>query len=152
MDKKIKFKIATPERVVYESEVDSVTCPTEMGEITILPNHIPLAANLKPGELKVGVNGEEKFIAVAGGFVEVRPGNEVVILADAAEHAEEIDVAKADEARQRAQKAMAERTLNGEEYAATAAALERSLARLRVARRHHKSRIERDIQKDIGSD
>src|SRR3989338_7126232 len=130
---KMKFKIASPERVVYESEVDSVTCSTEMGEITILPNHIPLVANLKPGELKT-VNGEgEKFIAVSGGFVEVRPNNEVVILADAAEHAEEIDIAKAEQARERARKAMAEKTLSGEEYAATAAALERSLARLKVA-------------------
>lgn len=149
---KIKFRIATPERVVYESEVDSVTCPTEMGEITILPNHIPLVSNLKPGELKVIENGQDKYIAVAGGFVEVRPNNEVIILADAAEHAEEIDIAKAEQARERAQKAMAEQTLSGEEYAATAAALERSLARLRVARRHRQPRIERDIQKDIGSE
>lgn len=136
---KIRFKIATPERVVYESEVDSVTCPTQLGEITVLPNHIPLVANLKAGELKIMENGQEKFVAVTGGFIEVRPQNEVVILADAAEYAEEIDVKRAQEARQRAQKVMAEKSMGGEEFAATAAALERALSRLRVARRHRSS-------------
>ena len=136
---KIRFKIATPERVVYESEVDSVSCPTEMGEVTILPNHIPLVANLRAGELRV----DGKNIFVAGGFLEVRPGNEVVILADAAEHEEEIDLARAEEARERARKAMSEQTLSEEEYAATAAALEKSLARIQFA----KKRKYRDVGK-----
>lgn len=132
---KIKFRIATPERVVYESEVDSVTCPTQMGEITILPNHIPLAANLSAGELEIMENGEGKSLTVAGGFIEVRPKNEVVVLADAAEYPEEIDLKRAEEARERARQLMAEKVMGEEEYAATAAALERSLARLRVGQR-----------------
>ena len=135
---KLKFKIATPERVVYESEVDSVTCPTEMGEVTVLPNHIPLVANLKAGELKTLRDGEEKFFALSGGFLEVRPRNEIVILADTAEASDEIDIARAQEARQRAKKIMAEEFRSEEEYATTVAALDRSLARLKVAKRKYK--------------
>lgn len=136
---KLEFKIATPERVVYEGEVDSVTCPTQMGEVTILPNHIPLVANLKAGELKTRQNGQEKFYALSGGFLEVRPQNEVVILADAAEALEEIDIARAEEARKRAKKLMTEEARSEAERATTiAAALERSLTRLKVARRKYK--------------
>lgn len=139
--KKLKFKITTPERVVYESEVDRVSAPTEMGEVTILPGHIPLVANLKAGELRV----DGKNIFVAGGFLEVRPGNEVVILADAAEHEEEIDLKRAEEARERARKLMTEQTMSEEEYAATAAALEKSLARIQFA----KKRKYRDVGKQV---
>jgi len=131
----IKFKIATPERIVYEAEVDSITCMTQMGEVTILPGHIPLVATLVPGELKMGIGGNTTFIAVSGGFLEVRKGNEVVILADSAEHAEEIDIARAEEAKQRAQKLMEEKIQDAESYAGVQAALERSLLRLKVARR-----------------
>ncbi len=130
---KIRFKIATPERVVYEAEVDSVTCPTQMGEISILPNHIPLVANLNPGELKITENGQEKYLAVTGGFIEVRPKSEVIVLADAAEAEEEIDLKRAEEARERARKLMSEKRMTREEYAETLGALERSLARLKVA-------------------
>lgn len=130
---KLQFKIATPESVVYEGDVDSLTCPTEMGEVTILPNHIPLVANLKPGEMKIVEGGQLRHLFVAGGFLEVRAGNEVVILADAAEHEEEIDVKRAEEARKKARRLMAEKIQGEEEYAEVLGALERSLARLKVA-------------------
>lgn len=130
---KLKLKIITPERVLLESEVDSLSVPTQMGEITVLPNHIPLVANLAPGELKVVENDTRHFLSVTGGVIEVRAGNEIVVLADAAEEAEEIDVKRAEEARERARKIMAEKILSEEEYAQTAAALEKSLARIRVA-------------------
>ena len=130
---KLKFKIATPERVVHEAEAESVSVPTQMGEVTILPNHIPLVANLSPGEVKVVEGEKEIFMTVSGGFLEVRPENEIVILADAAEHPEEIDVKRAEEARERARKLMTEKTLGEEEYAQTTAALERSLVRIRTA-------------------
>jgi len=145
---KIRFKIITPERVLLESEVAQVTCPTQMGEITVLPNHIPLVANLVPGEIIVRDNGEAKFMAASGGVLEVRPGNEVVVLADAAEVAEEIDLKRAEEARERARKFMAEQTLSEEEYAATSAALERSLVRIRVAQKgkYRKLRSPESIQ------
>ena|SRR3989344_458215 len=132
---KLQFKLITPERVLYESEINSVSCPTQMGEITILPGHIPLVANLSHGEMRVVSGAETRFFTALGGVIEVRPGNEIVVLADAAERSEEIDEKRAEEARQRARKVMAEQTLSDEEYASTAAALEKSLARLKVARR-----------------
>jgi F-type H+-transporting ATPase subunit epsilon len=132
---KLNFRIATPERVVYESEVEQVTCMTQMGEVTILPNHIPLVATLVPGELKVIETGSQKYMSVAGGFLEVRPNNEVVILADAAEHAEEIDLARAEEARKRAKELMKEPAQGGGTIAEAQALLERSLARIKVGKR-----------------
>ena len=135
MTTKLKLKIVTPERVLFESDVASVTCPTTLGEITILPNHIPLASSLVPGEIRFRDSGEEKFLASGGGVVEVKATGEVVILADSAEAAHEIDVARAEQAKVRAQKIMSEKILSDEEYATTAASLEKSLARLRVARR-----------------
>lgn len=135
MPDKLKFKIATPERVLYESEVDQVSCMTELGQITVLPNHIPLVANLKPGELKVTTGEDRQFFSVAGGFVEVRSGNEIVILADAAENAEEIDLERAEAARERARQIMSEKVMDAEEFAAVEAALEKSLSRIRIARR-----------------
>ena len=132
---KLKLKIVTPERVLLESEIDSVSCPTALGQITILPGHIPLVSTLTAGEIIVRENGTEKYMVATGGVVEVRTGNETVVLADAAEPEEEVDEQRAMVARERARKIMAEQTLSEEEYAATAAALERSLARLRVAQK-----------------
>lgn len=132
---RMKFKIATPERVVFESEVDQVTCPTQLGEVTILPNHIPLVATLVPGEMKVVENSSPLYLAVAGGFLEVRSHNEVVILADAAEHVEEIDLARAEEAREKARKLMSEQRHDATTFTEIQAMLERSLARIKVARR-----------------
>ena len=131
----MKFEITTPERTVYEAEVDSVTVPTSTGEITVLPHHIPLVSQLVPGELTVRQGGEVTHLAVSGGFVEVRQGNEVVILADSAERAEEIDAARAEAARGRAKAAMEANHQDAEKFAEATAGLERSLARLKVAKR-----------------
>ena len=108
MTNKIKLKIVTPERTVYESEIDQLTLPTQEGEITVLPNHIPLISVLAPGELIAKADGEEITMAVSGGMVEVRR-NEITILADTAERAEEIDLKRAEEARERAEKLKEER-------------------------------------------
>jgi len=143
MDKKLKFKIVTPERLVHEDEVDSVSCPTALGEVTILPNHIPLVAAIVPGELRVVDGAETRSMAVLGGFLEVRSGDRVVILADSAEHASEIDLKRAEQARDRAKKTMAEESVDAEKYAAGQVALERSLARIRVANKRKK-------YKDVG--
>jgi len=132
---KLKLKIITPERVLLESEVDSLSVPTQMGEITILPHHIPLVANLRPGEMKAITDGEPRLMAITGGVLEVRPGNEIVVLADAAEEADEIDLARAEEAKTRARKIMSQQIMSDEEYASTAASLEKSLARIRVAQK-----------------
>ena len=132
----IKFKIVTPERTVYEAEIDQVTLPTQEGEITVLPDHIPLISVLAPGELVARKNGEEIAMAVSGGMIEVRK-NEITILADTAERAEEIDIKRAEEARERAEKLKDEKIRMDEtEYAAVAALMERNLARIRVAKKH----------------
>lgn len=137
----IHFKIATPERVVYEAEVEKVSIPTELGQITILPGHIPLVANLAPGELQIYTAQEVHPYVVTGGFFEVRPGNQVVVLADAAEHVEEIDVARAEAAREAARKLMAGVRSDDVRFADATAALERSLARLRVATKKRYRRL-----------
>lgn len=136
---KLKFQIVTPERTVFSKEVDALTCPTTMGQITVLPNHIPLIASLIPGELIAKNDNQSEHIAVSGGFVEVRPGNEIVVLADTAERSEEISLERAEQAKVRAEAAMQQAsTLSREEYAATQAALQRSLVRLRVAKKSHR--------------
>jgi F-type H+-transporting ATPase subunit epsilon len=133
---KIKFKIVTPERTVFEDEIDQVTLPTQEGEITVLANHIPLISVLQAGELVAKKGGEEIAMAVSGGMVEVR-SNEITILADTAERAEEIDLARAEEAKQKAEKLKDERIQTDEaQYATAAAILEKNLARIKVARKH----------------
>ena len=136
---KIKFQIVTPEKVVLNEEVDSLTCPTTTGQITILPGHVPLISSLTHGELVAHINGKPQYIAVSGGFVEVRPQSEVVVLADSAEHAEEIDVQRAEEAKRKAQELMKNaNTMSQEEYAVMSASLQKNLMRLKVAKRAHR--------------
>lgn len=137
----LQLKIVTPERVVYEDTVDSVTATTQMGEITILPNHVPLVTNLRAGELSVRVKGEEQFLVASSGFLEVRPGNIIVILADTAERVEELELEKIAEAKERARLLLEEkRHVDDVAFADAAAMLERELARERVAIRRKKYR------------
>jgi len=136
MDKKIHFEIVTPERTVYKDEVDEIILPTKMGEIAILPNHVPLVAVLKAGELRVKKGKEEIPMAVSGGFIEVQK-NKVVVLADSAEHVHEIDEQKAEEARAKAQELLKTKQ-DEEDFAAVSALLEKELARLKVARKYPK--------------
>lgn len=133
---KIKFKIATPERVVYEAEVDQVTLSTQMGEITVLPNHIPLVSSLKPGELVVKIGKEDLPLAVSGGFMEFAE-NQMTILADTVERVEEIDEARAEAARSRV-KDLLDKKVSAEavDFTALAAKMEKELARLKVARKY----------------
>lgn len=131
----LNFKLVTPERTVLSQELVSLSCPTSLGQITILPNHTPLVANLVPGELLAKTQNDEFYIAVTGGFVQINPGSQVVVLADAAEHSYEINLSRAEEAKKRAEKAMKEVRASDEEYVKVAAALDRSLARLNVARK-----------------
>lgn len=139
MADKIKFSIVTPERVVHESEVDSVSVMTTSGEITVLPNHVPLVSELKPGVATVVEDGNERHMAVATGFIEVRPENAVVILADAAERAEDIDEADIEKAKAEAKKVMeAENGVNDEAYARAAAALEAELAKTKALKKRRK--------------
>jgi len=89
----IKLDIVTAERVVFSEDVDVVVAPGVEGQLGILPHHTPLMTMLQPGELRVKKGGEEFFLAISGGFLEVRP-DRVIVLADAAERVEEIDVAR----------------------------------------------------------
>lgn len=135
-DKLIKFQIVTPEKIVLEEEVKQVTAPTQMGEITVLPGHIPLVAGLVPGVISVKTKNERtEVMAVSGGFIEVLK-NKTVILADTAERAQEIDEKRAEEARQRAQKIKEEKRFDSVEFAALQAKIEKELARLKVARKY----------------
>ncbi len=136
---KIKFELTTPERMVFKEEIDQVTLPTREGEITVLPHHIPLVAVLVPGMATLVKNGTEQYVAVSGGFIEVQPGSRVIVLADTAERAEELDIKKIEEARERARVLLEEkRHVDTESFAAAAAALERELARLKVARKKYR--------------
>lgn len=140
----LTLKIVTPERVVYEDMVDSVSVMTQMGEITILPGHIPLVANLQAGELRAKKNGEEIYLVSSTGFVEVRPGNQVTILADTAERVEELELEKIEAAKERARQLLKEkRNIDDVAFADAAAMLERELARERVA-------IKRKKYRDVG--
>lgn len=133
---KLNFTIATPERVVLSEEIDQVSIPTSEGEITILPGHIALVGIVKAGILDVRREGKEESLAVAGGFFEVKE-NEIKILADSAERAEELDLATVEAAHARAEAALAEaRNKEDVDYTGLAAALERELARVKVARKH----------------
>jgi F-type H+-transporting ATPase subunit epsilon len=136
--KTLTLKIVTPERIVFEGEVAQATLPARDGEITVLPDHVPYIGAVRPGEIMVKRDGarEEVALATSGGFVEFH-GNVLTVLADTAERAEEIDLSRAEAARRRAEAIMGERVRFGdEEYARTAALLEKELARIRVAHKH----------------
>lgn len=137
----IQFEIATPERIVYKDTLDSLTLPTKDGEITILPGHIPLVSVLAPGVLTARKGGNEEYLAVSGGFIEVQPKNHVVVLADTAERSEELTLEAVEKARDEAERVLKEkRAIDTESFTLAAAALERELARLKVARKR-RSRI-----------
>jgi len=129
--------------MVFEGDVDIVVLPGEAGEMGILPNHAPLLSTLRLGFLKVRVRGEEQVFAVAGGVVEVQP-DIVTVLADAAENVEEIDVARAEAARRRAEEFLkAGPPPDTDTYLKMEAALKRSNLRLEAARRFRRSQPSR---------
>ncbi len=133
----IRLDIVTAERVVFSEDVDVVVAPGVEGQLGILPHHTPLMTSLQAGELRARKGEEESFLAISGGFLEVRP-DRVIVLADAAERAEEIDIARAEEAKRRAEQRLAERYAPTADAARIEAALRRSLARLRVAEKRRR--------------
>lgn len=153
MSARFQFEIITPERVVYRDEVTSVTIPTVEGEITVLANHLPIVTALKHGELVIRKADQATPYAVSGGFIEVQ-GKKLVVLADTAERFDEIDVARAEEARQKAETLKAEVAADDVEYANVAAKLERDLNRLRVVKKYrhrgHHEITHEAIRKDEG--
>ena len=131
---KLSVEIVTGERVVYtEDDVDMVVAPGADGTLGILPHHAPLISLLANGELRIKKGGSEQSIVVFGGFIEVTP-EKVIVLADSAERAEEIDVARAEEARRRAEELKARRE-TGVDLAEAELALRRASVRLRVGQR-----------------
>jgi F-type H+-transporting ATPase subunit epsilon len=132
----IKLEIVTPQATVYSEDVEMVTLPGIEGQMGILPQHVRLMTQLVPGEMIVRKDGQDRFLAVGEGLIEVT-GDRVSIVTDMAVAAENIDEAKAEEARERAAARLREK-LSTEEVASVNASLVRSLAQLRVKRRHHK--------------
>lgn len=131
----IRCEIVSQDRKVYEGDVDIVVLPGTDGEMGILPHHAPLLTTLKFGLIKVRTRGEEHVFTVAGGVAEVQP-TIVTVLADAAENVQEIDVARAEAARQRAADALASvKTEDVDAYLALEAALRRSNLRLDAVKR-----------------
>ena len=130
----LKLEIVTPEARTYSEDVDMVTLPGVEGEMGIYPQHVSLMTQIVPGEIIARKNGQDYFLAVGEGFVEIT-GERVAILTDMAIKADDIDEAKAEEARRRAEARLAEK-IDDEESALVSAALAHSLAQLKVKRRH----------------
>jgi F-type H+-transporting ATPase subunit epsilon len=132
----LKLEIVTPEAKTYSEDVDMVTLPGVEGEMGIYPQHVPLLTQVSAGEVVVRKGGQDYFLAIGEGFVEIT-GERVAILTDMAIRAENIDESKAEEARKRAEDRLSEK-LDDEEAAMVSAALAHSLAQLNVKRRQRK--------------
>lgn len=139
----LSLSIITPDRVVFEDEVDAVSLPTPQGEITVLPHHIPLLSILAPGSVTVHRQGEESFFAVSRGVIAVDSTN-VRVLADTADRAAELEEEAVRQAKERAEQLLQEKRADAEEFAEVSAILERELARLKVVRRHRAGKRMRD--------
>ncbi len=136
----IRCEIVSQDRMVYEGDADIVVLPGMDGEMGVLPHHAPLLTTLKYGIIKVREKGHEQVFAVAGGVAEIQP-DIVTVLADAAENVQEIDVARAESARKRAEEALAKVTPEDvDTYLALEAALRRSNLRLDAAKRFRSSK------------
>ena len=133
---KIKLDIVSAERLLLSEEVDYISAPGEGGIVGILPRHTPLLTALAIGELRYKKENEEFTFAIHGGFMEVRP-DRVTVLADVAEQADEIDEARAEEARKRAQELLREKPHADADFAMLEQSLRRAELRVRVARRKH---------------
>lgn len=133
----MRLEIVTPEAKTFSDDVEMVVIPGIEGEMGILPMHIPLMTQLKPGELRVTQGGREHFLAVGEGFVEVTQTS-VSVLTDMAVEEKEIDEAAAQAAVERAEAAMKDKDLGSEEIASVQAALQKSLAQLHLKRRRRR--------------
>jgi F-type H+-transporting ATPase subunit epsilon len=134
MADKIRLRVVTSSRMVLDEEVDEVTAPGELGEFGVLPNHISFLSTLVPGEMTYKQGPNKRTLAVSGGYAEVLD-NVMTVLAPAAEFADEIDSARAQRARERAEKMLAEFDREEKDWEIAEAALQRALVRLQVASR-----------------
>ena len=133
----LQLEIVTPERLVYEDEVDAVVLPGSEGELGVLPHHAPLISMLGAGELRLRKAGQEESFAIMGGFLQVLP-DKVVVMAEMADMASEIDLERAQEARRQAEQALESGYHEGADLSAARAALQAALIRIRVAERRHR--------------
>ncbi len=139
----LNFELVTAERIVLQEEgVDMVVAPGTDGVLGILPRHVPLITTLQPGELRVKRGADVTSMVVTGGFMEVAP-DKVLVLADAAERSDEIDVARAEEARRRAEERLAG-SKDTIDAARAEAALRRAIVRIHIGQRHRSSGRVRD--------
>ncbi len=132
MAEKVLLKLVTPSRLLLEQEVDEVTVPGTLGELGVLPNHITFLTTLDIGEMGYKAGADRVRLALSGGYTEVL-NNEMTVLANTAEYADEIDVERAQSARERAEKKMEELNPEDQDFIATQAALRRALVRIQVA-------------------
>ena len=135
MPETLKLEIVTPDGTVYSEDVDMVTLPGVEGEMGIYPRHVPLLTQMIPGEVAVRKGGQDYFLAVGEGLIEVT-GDHVAILTDMAIASDHIDEAKVEEARLRAEARLREK-ISDEEVASVNSSMARSLAQLHVKRRRH---------------
>jgi F-type H+-transporting ATPase subunit epsilon len=133
----ILLEIVTPERLAYSDQVDMVIAPGIEGELGILPHHAPLITTLGVGELRIKKGGAEESFAIIGGFLQVRP-DRVVVMAETADLASDIDLQKAEEARRDAERALEGGTQEPADLASARAQLQQALLRIRVAERRHR--------------
>jgi F-type H+-transporting ATPase subunit epsilon len=133
----LQLEIVTPERLAYSDTVDSVQLPGSEGELGVLPHHAPLISTLGVGELRIRKGGSEESFAIVGGFLQVRP-DKVVVMAETADMASEIDLEKAQEARGEAERALESGYHEGADLSMARAALQQALLRIRVAERRHR--------------
>ncbi len=131
-----RLEVVTPEKSIYAGEVVTVLAWGVEDQLAILPHHAPLMTILQPGDLVIRKGQEEESLTISGGFLEVRP-DKVIVLADACERAEEIDEARAEDAKRRAQESLKEAKTTAD-AAAAEAALRRSLARLKAVEKRRR--------------
>ena len=133
------LEIITPEKVVYKDEVSEVVAPTVNGEIAILPNHVSLLTQINPGELIIKKGTTQQYLAITGGFLEIAD-NKISILADYAVKAQDIEVARATEAKKRAERVMSEKATDNELRIAQAEMI-KAILELKVATRHKRRAV-----------
>ena len=133
----LHLEIVTPEKLAYADDVDSVQLPGSEGELGVLPHHAPLVSTLGAGELRLRKGGEDEYFAIVGGFLQVLP-DKVVVMAESADMASEIDLERAQEARRKAEQALESGFVEGADLASARASLQSALLRIRVAERRHR--------------
>lgn len=135
---KLQLTIATPSSTVYSDTVDQITLTTTSGEITVLPNHVPLISNLEMGHVMIKKDNKETYFAIDGGILEVRHDHSVVVLSDSSEVSHEIDLERAEEAARKAEEYMKNPKETTESYSNLQAMMAKEQNRARIARKGHR--------------